>query len=123
MDKEALREKTVAELKEMARELPDVKGVSAMKKDDLVELLANEAEPGVGKEAGPKAKPAKAQSSRARTSGPPDKAEIKRRIRELKAEKKEALGQQDRAKARRCNREIHQYKRQLRKMAHATGKK
>jgi hypothetical protein len=45
-----------------------------------------------------------------------DKAEIKKRIRELKAQKLEALAQNDRAKSRLCNRQIHDYKRRLRKI-------
>jgi len=118
MDKEALKKKTVAELRDMAREIPDVKGISAMKKDDLVELLAGNA--------GAKNVPAKAPPARAAEAAkatgplgkaPQAKADIKERIRALKAEKREALEQQDRKKTRRCNRQIHHYKRQLRKMA------
>ena len=115
MDKEALKNKTVAELKEMAKEIPDVKGISAMKKDDLVELLAAHA--------GTKDQPAKASKAKKpkkeaeATAAPKSKADIKERIRALKAEKLEALEQQDRKKTRRCNRQIHHYKRQLRKMA------
>jgi hypothetical protein len=33
MDKEALKKMTVAELREQAKKIPDVKGVSSMKKD------------------------------------------------------------------------------------------
>jgi len=115
MDKEALKKKTVAELRDLARELPDIKGVSTMKKDDLVELLAGGA--------GAKDEPAGASKAgvtqaKAVVGAPPlGKAEIKERIRALKAEKMEALAQEDRKKTRQCNRQIHRYKRQLRKMA------
>ena len=129
MDKEALKKKTVAELKDMAREIPDVKGVSAMKKDDLVKLLAGHAG---AKDEPAKAPPAKAPQVKAPQAQAPQvkaagaagplgkaaqaKANIKERIRALKAEKREALDQQDRKKTHRCNRQIHHYKRQLRKM-------
>lgn len=115
MDREALNKKTVAELKEMAKNLPDVKGISAMKKSDLVELLAGSGrsrdETAVG---GAGARPAESKAAR-----PVEKSEIKSRIKALKAEKQEALEHNDRARSRRCNRQIHYYKRQLRKMAGA----
>jgi hypothetical protein len=119
MEKDALKKMTVAELKEMAKKIPDVKGLSAMKKDDLVELLSNQ------KPSEEAAKPAKTQK-KAPTGGaaaPTDKTEIKKRIRVLKDEKHEALSRQDRAKARDCNRRIHHFKRQLRKMALGKVKK
>lgn len=117
MDKESLQKKTVAELKEMAREIPDVKGLSSMKKDDLVELLLSRGDGGApGAAAGKKAK------SAAKTAGPAQKkplgkGEIKQRIRELKEQKRDAISSQDRARARQCNRQIHDYKRQLRRLA------
>jgi hypothetical protein len=120
MDKEALKKKTVAELKDMAKEIPDVKGISAMKKDDLVELLAGRAG---SKDEPAKTPPAKAPQAQAAMATEPlgktpkAKANIKERIRALKAEKREALDQHDRKKTRRCNRQIHHFKRRLRKMA------
>lgn len=124
MEREALKKKTVAELKDLAKELPDVKGISAMKKDELVELLAThgettqepaEASPAATPKAkAPKAKAPKAEAPKA--EAPQGKADIKERIRALKQEKREAIEQQDRKKSRRCNRQIHRYKRQLRKM-------
>jgi hypothetical protein len=114
MDRETLKKKTVAELKEMAKEIPDVKGLSSMKKDDLVDLLAG---------SGTGSKPAAAKPSAAGTGAPHDKSELKRRIRALKEEKREATSQQDRARSRECNRQIHRYKRRLRKLAKGKSKK
>lgn len=112
MEKEALEKMTVAELREQAKKLPGVKGVSSMKKGDLVELLSTAAP--AEDESAPKAKaPAE---DKTKTGAPPDKAQIKKRIRELKAEKREALSQQNREKARECTREIHLQKRRLRKL-------
>ena len=135
MDKEALKKKTVAELKEMAKALPDVKGISAMKKDELVELLASHTEKKDEPAKAPQAKAPQAKAPQAKApqakapqakapqakapqaEAPQAKADIKERIRSLKAEKRDAISQQDKEKARRCNRQIHHYKRQLRKMA------
>lgn len=119
MDRETLKKKTVAELKEMAKEVPDAKGLSAMKKDDLVELLA-------GADTGskpPVAKPAAAKPPTGGTGGPLDKAELKRRIHALKEEKREAVSQRDHARSHECNRKIHAYKRRLRKLAKGKSKK
>lgn len=107
MEKEALQKMTVAELKGLAKKIPGVKGVSAMKKDDLVELLAKQPR---------EVKPAAAEHKMEKATVPMDRSGIKQRIRELKEEKRQALAQDDRAKAKECNRRIHRYKRQLRKM-------
>ncbi len=105
MDAKTLRKMTVVELREEAKKIPGVTGVSGMKKDQLVELVAKHLgvdlhEHGVA--------PATI-----------DKAEIKRRIRQLKQRKQEALAAADRKAARACNRQIHRYKHLLRKMARA----
>jgi hypothetical protein len=124
MDRETLKKKTVAELKEMAKEVPDAKGLSAMKKDDLVELLAGAdkgSKPPVAKP--PVAKPAAAKPPTGGTGGPLDKAELNRRIHALKEEKREAVSQRDHARSHECNRKIHAYKRRLRKLAKGKGKK
>ena len=126
MDKAELKKKTVAELKEMAKKLPDAKGLSSLKKDDLVELLAgSESAPEQPKES---AKSGKKAASPVETPGVKapavlDKAELKKRIRALKEEKRDAISRQDRAKSRECNRQIHYYKRRLRKMTRVVAKK
>jgi hypothetical protein len=118
MDRESLQKKTVADLKDMAKQIPDVKGLSSLKKDELVELLLTQGGAGDAGTAPAKAAP---KSTTAKKSGALNKGEIKQLIRALKQEKKEALSAQDRAGVKRCNRRIHDYKRQLRKMA-AGGK-
>ena len=45
------------------------------------------------------------------------RSEIKRQIRALKEQKREALSAHDRKKAKACNHQIHDYKRLLRRMA------
>jgi hypothetical protein len=132
MDKDELKKMTVAELKEEAKKIPGVKGLSSMKKDELVELLATQ--PDAAKSADDKkppkppkppkaAKAAKPKAAAEVTDGPLDKSGLKRRIRALKDEKREALSQQDRAKAQECNRRIHRYKRQLRKLVRESAAK
>jgi len=128
MDKDALKKLTVADLKEQAKKIPDVKGLSSMKKDDLIELILKHE--GAGETAQSSqtktkaktktAKPASPPSLKTKTKGPLDKSGIKQLIRALKQEKKDAISQQDHVKARQCNKQIHDYKRRLRKMA---GKK
>jgi hypothetical protein len=120
MDKETLKKMTVAELREQAKKIPDIKGISSMKKDELVELLTK-----TGPEEKTKpSKKEKAAKEKAETKVDvaPDKSEIKKRIRELKTDKLEALSKDDRTRARECNRQIHRYKRQLRKMGRAKTK-
>ncbi len=105
MDAKTLKKMTVAQLREEAKKIPGVTGVSGMKKDQLVELVAKHLGVDLHEH---KVAPAEI-----------GKTEIKRRIRELKERKKEALAAQDRKAARACNRQIHRYKHLLRKMARA----
>ena len=111
MDKASLQKKTVAELREHAKKLPDAKGLSGMKKDELVEFILSH-----GGDA-----PASGPAPTGKATAPSDKSELKRLIRQLKADKADALSRQDRARAGECNRLIHQYKRMLRRMARAVG--
>ncbi len=107
MDAEALKSMTVAELRDEAKKLGDVKGISSMKKDELVELLS-----GGAKE--PK------RSSHARRPGKDavlSLPELKQKIRELKNERKTAGARAARAKVDQFNTELRMYRRRLRKKA------
>lgn len=107
MDKAPLMKLTVTKLRELAKEIPDAKGLSGMKKDELIALLESH---GLG-----------GATETATAARPADKSEIKRRIRELKAQKRDALAQQDRELVKECNRRIHHYKRVLRKLVRASA--
>jgi len=111
MDRDALNKMTVADLREEAKKIPKAKGLSSMKKEELIDLLLGQtgaAKAPEGRAGRPTGKPA--------VSKPLDKTGVKQRIKTLKDEKREALAQHDHAKARTCNRQIHRYKRMLRKM-------
>lgn len=114
MDRDELGKMTVAQLREEAKKLPDAKGLSSMKKDDLIDLLMGAGGEDVSK------KVAAAGSKTPSTSRPQTKSELKQRIRELKEMKREALARNDRQKARECNREIHHCKHRLRRMLRET---
>ncbi len=118
MDKDALKKLTVADLKEQAKKIPDVKGLSSMKKDELIELILKHEGAGETAQSAAQSSTQSSQTkTKTKTKGPLDKSGIKQLIRALKQEKKDAISQQDHAKARQCNRQIHDYKRRLRKMA------
>lgn len=113
MDSKELGKLTVAQLRDEAKKLPNVKGISSMKKGELVELLSSSdsSAPAPQKAAVAAAKP------KGRLAKPTGKTELKQRIRELKELKREALSRSDGKKAKQCNREIHHYKHLLRRMA------
>lgn len=103
MDWHELQKHKVNDLREMAKEhLPDVQGVVGLKKDELVEMLADK----LGIE-----KPHKVVEGF-------DKTAVKARIRELKVARDEAMAAG--RKGTRTRREIHRLKRQLRKAAALT---
>ncbi len=113
MDIESLKKQTVAQLREEAKKIPGVKGLSAMKKDELVELLAKELP-----DAPPDEKPTKAGKKAPRRAPKVlSRADLKNRIRELKRQKSEALAQGDKKRILECNRRIHTCKHKLRRMA------
>ena len=107
MDAKTLTKMTVAQLREEAKQIDGVTGLSGMKKDELVALVAGNLGVDLSAPAGGGSKA---------TSGL-DKTEIKRRIRALKVDKREAIAARDAPKARACNRQIHDFKRRLRRMA------
>ncbi len=96
-------EKTKAtRLREMLKEVdPEFKGASGLKKDQLVEVLADKL--GVQR-------PHKVVAAS-------DKGAIKARIRELKQAKAAAVAARDRAELRRLRRELHGLRRRLRRAA------
>lgn len=108
MDRDSLQQMTVAELREEAKKIPDAKGLSSMKKDELVDLIASRA--GAAPSTAAKTPPS------GKKGGGSDKSDIKQRIQALKQDKRAALSAGDRSRARECNRQIHRYKRMLRKM-------
>ena len=100
MDFHELSKNTVSRLREMAKEhLPDLKGVSGMKKDQLVDALADKL--GIDK-------PHKVVQGL-------DKASIKAQIRKLKAARAAAVEAKDKAKMKETREQLHQLRRQLRR--------
>jgi hypothetical protein len=101
MDYHELHKLTVAKLREMAKEYPDVVGASGMHKDQLVELLCGRLgipmphKVAVGEE----------------------KVTIKTRIRELKKERDAAIAAKDGKKLRELRHKLHRSRRALRKAA------
>jgi len=108
MDAKTLKKMTVTDLREEAKKIEGATGLSGMKKDELVSLVAGHL--GVDLDA-------PAHGGEAGSASALDKTGIKRRIRVLKVEKREAIAAQDVAKAKACNRQIHDFKRRLRRMA------
>jgi len=106
MDYHELAKNTVSRLREMAKEqLPDLKGVSGMKKEKLVDLLADK----LGIE-----KPHKVVEGI-------DKAAIKARIREAKAARAAAIQARDAAKMKETREALHGLRRQLRRAIRVAG--
>jgi hypothetical protein len=100
MDWHELNKKRVADLRDMVKETtPNLQGVMSMKKDQLVELMAER----LGIE-----KPTK------KVHGI-DKGQIKAQIRELKVKRQAALEAQDSGELKKQRRAIHRLKRKLRR--------
>jgi hypothetical protein len=105
MDADALKKMTVAELREEAKKLGDVKGLATMKKDGLVALLSGGATAG-----GP-----------GRT-GPLSRGDLKQKIRSLKKERAAAAEKVQRAKVDEFNTALRRYRRKLRRAARHKAK-
>ncbi len=108
MDYERLRKLTVVKLREEAHKFPDVKGVSGMKKEQLLELLCEKL--GISPDKKPEAIPI-------------DKGVLKRKIHELKALRSEALEKKEHKDAALYRKRIHVQKRRLRKIIREALKK
>ena len=119
---------TVAELREIAKEIPDVKGVSSMKKDQLLAAIKGapevvEEEPAAKKAA--EKKPAETKktpkkTAKKKSSGPPKKMtvkELKEEIARLRVEKEELRKSGDRKEINALRRRINRMKKMTRKAA------
>ncbi len=109
MDAEALRHKTVAELREEAKKLGDVKGVASMKKEELVQLLA-------GGDAAEPADPHQARKVR-KAAGAMTLAQLKQKIKELKEQRAAAGARAAKSKVSEYNTDLRRYRRLVRKAA------
>lgn len=101
MTLQELKKMTVVKLREEAMKYPDVKGASAMKKDDLIALLCEK----LGIE--PEEK---------KIVPPATKLSIKQQIKELKNMKQEAIARKDKAEAALYRQKIRTKKRHLRRI-------
>jgi hypothetical protein len=105
---------TVVELREVAKKIPDVKGVSGMKKDQLLAII-KEAR-GIAEE-----KPVKKKKTAKKKSSGPRKEmtvkELKEEITRLRAEKEELRKDGDRKKIEIIRRRINRMKKKTRKAA------
>jgi hypothetical protein len=106
MDYHALEKMTVTQLREEAKKFPDLKGLTAMKKEELVQILVERL--GI-------AVPDKKDHADAR--GPMNKSALKRKIAELHTSQDSARSEHDRGKVDLLRRRIHSLKHRLRKIS------
>ncbi len=100
MNYQELAKNTVSKLREMVKEqLPDVKGVAGLRKEELVNLLAEKW--GI-------ASPRKVAEGA-------DKTVLKAEIRKLKTTRKAAVEARDKGKMKETREKLHRLRRQLRK--------
>ncbi len=105
MDYQALQKTKVTQLREMAKQYPDVEGTVALSKEQLIDLLADK----MGIE-----KPHK------KVVGI-DKGSIKAQIRELKKTRVEAIAAKDRAKMKETRHQLHRLRHKLRRAIKVTA--
>lgn len=99
MDYHDLEKMTVVKLREEASKLEDVKGVSGMKKSELIELLCERLD---------------IHKPETKVEGV-DKSKLKSKMRELKNKREEAVANHDHQALAEIRRRIRVYKRSLRK--------
>jgi hypothetical protein len=100
---------TVTELREVAKEIPDITGVQGMKKPELLAAIKK----AKGIEDAPPQK--KAGPPKPKVAIP--KAELKAMIRDLKARRRQALEDKDKQMAERYRRKISKLKKKTRQAA------
>jgi len=124
-----LEKMTAKELREIALEIPDITGVHAMKKDELLEAIRKSR--GVEKEEKEEAKKEEAKKEEAKKEVKKEKevgkkvekkaevsvADLKKKIRECKALKEEAVKKGDVRMAKIYKRRINRLKKRTRKAA------
>ena len=103
MDYHALENMTVAQLREEAKKHPDIAGAPGMKKEQLVEALAQK----LGLEK-PLSRPPKAKSAATL-----DKTGMKQKIVQLKADRQKAREAKDKKKTAVLRKRIHSLKRRM----------
>lgn len=101
MTLQELKKMTVVKLREEAMKYPDVKGASAMKKDDLIALLCEKL--GI-------------EPDKKKIVPPATKLSIKQQIKELKNMKQEAIARKDKAEVALYRQKIRTQKRHLRRI-------
>ena len=106
MDYHELEKMTVIQLREEAKKFDDLKGVTAMKKDELIHVLVERL--GI-------AVPDKKHHAAA--AGPMDKIALKKKIAELHAAQDAARAARDRGQVDILRRRIHLLKHRLRKIS------
>jgi hypothetical protein len=110
-ESKALDKMTVKELRDLAKaEFPQLTGLSAMKKEELLAAIRKEK----GETAGP-AKPVKKAKTPKRESKPLTVTEMKAKIVDLKKEKVAAKGADDQKTARILRRRINRLKKKTRR--------
>jgi len=103
-EEKPLDKMTVLELREIAKEIPDVTGVTAMKKDQLLSIIKKHR--GIEEEKPSGKKVAKVALT---------VQELKHKIAVLKADKKSVVEEHDRKKATVFRRRINRLKKRIRK--------
>lgn len=101
---------TVKELREIALNIPDITGVHAMKKAELLEIIKKKK--GVEEEEKPKQKAHKGKHPKLVTA-----ADIKKKIGEVRAKKLEAMEKKDKKLVKIYRRRINRLKKRSRKLS------
>jgi len=113
-DEKPLEKYTVKQLREMARDMEGIEGISAMKKDELIAAMQAIRET-----------PAKETKAKAPQKKAPPSVEtiatIKEKIQLLKGKREEYREQKDKVAVDRLKRRINRLKKKTRKMARSTA--